>query len=157
MNFFAKKIEVTPKTWDLHSKTEHSALTVEFLGLNEAGWIVLQFNPRFANDGIMARAIGSICIDMANPDEESDIDGKSSRITDLEGTNSVIIEAEDKDALLNHLSSCKCITKQDAQLISTDIGKHLQRPLENISIPTNQASLLHKENLSSDQSQNFVH
>jgi hypothetical protein len=157
MNFFATKVEATLKTWDVHSETEHSALTVDFLGLNEAGWIMLQFNPRFTNNGIMARAIGSICIDMANPDEESDLDGKSSRITDVEGTNSVVIEAEDKDDLLNHLSTCRCITKEDAQLISTDITELLRTSLENTRISTKTSSFLHDENLNNDQSHNFVH
>jgi hypothetical protein len=158
MNFFATKVEVTPKTWDVHSEAEHSALTVDFLGFNEAGWIMLQINPRFSNNGIMARAVGSTCINMANPDEEADLDGKSSRITDVESTNSVVVEAEDIDDLLNHLSSCRCITEEDAQLISTDITKLLRTPLENASISTKTLSFLHDENFSNDQGPyNFVH
>lgn len=157
MNFFKKQVEVTLRTWDVHSETDHSALTIDFLGLNEAGWITLQINPRFANKGTMARAVGSTCINMANPDEESGLDGKSSRITDVKGTNSVVVEAEDKDDLLNHLSSCRCITKEDAQLISSDIAKLLQRPVENSIISTKTSPSLHHQNLSNDQRHNVVH
>ena len=37
MNLFATKVEIVLKTWEVHSCAVHSALTIHFLGLNEAG------------------------------------------------------------------------------------------------------------------------
>lgn len=157
MKFFSTKVEATLITWDVHSVTEHSVLSVNLLGLNEAGWIMLRFNPRYDKNATMAKAVKSSCINMANPDEESGLIGKSSRFSKVDDTNSAIVEAEDINDLLNHLSSCNCITKEDAQLIAADINKLAEGSLENSTTSTKTLPHLHDENLSKDQGQNFVH
>lgn len=158
MNFFTTKVEIVLKTWEVHSCEEHSALRIHFLGLNEAGWIKLQFAPRFANnDAIMAHAIKSACINMANPDEESDVIGKAARFSKSDDGNSVIVEAEDVKVFLNHLSWLNCITEDDSQLISADLSNPHIKPLENSSVSKTTLSFLQDENLSSDRHQSFVH
>ncbi len=157
MNFFATKVEITPTTWEVHSKTEHSAVTVEFLGLNEEGWITLQFNPRVANSDIMAQALLSACVNMANPDKDSCVIGKMSGYGKIDDSNSVIVEAEDLTSFFNELTCCNCITKEDAELISKEIRELSKIPVDNTSVSTAPISVLRDENHSSDQQHSFVH
>ena len=158
MKFFETKVETAYKTWEVHSCAEHSAIRIHFLGLNEAGWIKLQFDPRFANnDAIMAEALQSACINMAHPDEELDVIGKAARFSKAEDSNSVTVEAEDIKVFLNHLSWLNCITEADSQLISADLSNSHIQPLENSNVSKTTLSCLPDENLSTDHHQSFVH
>lgn len=156
MNFFTTKVEIVLQTWEVHSSEEHSALKVHFLGLNEAGWIKLKFDPRFASDAIMAQALESACINMAHPDEESDVIGKAARFIKAEDSNSVIVEAEDVKVLLNHLTWLNCITEDDSRLISADLSNPHTKSLENSNVSNKTLPLLQDENHRTDLHQSFV-
>ena len=159
MKFFETKVETAYKTWDVHSETEHSALKMHFLGLNEAGWIILQLDPRFTDNPEIAYAIRSACINMANPDEESDVVGKESSLRNVKNSNSVIIEvkAEDFETLLIHLSYVNCITQEDANLISTELRSLHNELLNNSSAQIPTISLITDENHCTDHQRSFVH
>ncbi len=158
MKFFATKVETAYKTWDVHSETEHSALKVHFLGLNDADWIILQLDPRFADSPEIAYAIQTASINMANPDEESDVVGRESYLRNVKNSNSVIIEvkAEDFETLFTHLSYVNCITEEDANLISTELRSLHSEPL-NSSTESPTASLQTNENHCTDHQKSLVH
>ena len=56
----------------MHCESEHSALEIHFLGLNDARWMKQELDPRFAHSPEIAYAIQTTRINMANPDEESE-------------------------------------------------------------------------------------
>ncbi len=160
MKFFATKVENALNTWEVHSQTEHSALNIHFLGLNKAGWIILQLDPRFADNPIMAYAIRSACINMANPDEESGVVGKVSKLSNVNGSNSVIVEVEanDAEALLRQLSyGVNCITEEDANFISAELRSLHNKLVDNNSAPKPTPSLIEDDQQNSDHQQSLVH
>jgi hypothetical protein len=142
MHFFIKEVESKSHTWNVNSQTAHSVSSIIYLGQNDDGWVILQLQPRYSNrDSKMAKALQSLCIDMANPDEDSYIQPKSSRMINGEDNISTIVEVEDVAAFLNHLTYCRCITEQDAKLISDAISKLVRQKNANplaTSATTNQ-------------------
>lgn len=98
----------------------------------------------------MANALQSACIDMANPDEDSDTQPKSAKLCNKDGDCSTIVEAEDLPAFLNHLTYCKCITAMDAKLILEAITEN-QR-LTQAKYQTSSATTVHKQNADTQSS-----
>lgn len=130
MRFLSHKVEINPQ-WETYSQLPHSATNIKYLGLNHEGWYKLQLNARFNNSGKMAGAIESVCIDMANPDEDSDNEPKYFDYTRDESGQTIEIAVQDLEDFMKRISVCKCITSDDAQLITSKI-KELEKQLSAI-------------------------
>ncbi len=146
MKFF-NKVEFKPLSWDTHSQTAHSATTIVYLGLNEAGWTKLQLKPRSDNqEGSMATALQSVCIDMVNPDEESDTQPNPYTLINAKDYSSTTVEVENVVVFLDHLVYSRCITANDAESISDALNKH-HKQAEQCSTPATFAPTEAKENV----------
>lgn len=147
MKFFSKEVEFEPLYWDTHSQTAHSAATILYLGLNEAGWTKLQLQPRSDNEeGAMATALQSVCIDMVNPDEESDTQPNPYKLINAKDYSSTTVEVENVVVFLDHLVYSRCITENDAKSISDALNKH-HKQAEQCNTPATSALTETKENV----------
>lgn len=128
MRFLSGKVEFNTR-WEVKSTSTHSAASIEYLGVNPIGWVVLQLNARFENNsGKMIGAVQSVCIDMQNPDEDTETQPKGYKLTIAVPNKSVKVELEDVEDFLNRIRCCKCITSDDFQTINAKI-KTLKRKL----------------------------